>query len=83
MFNMGLRLRSRYVQILPSDGFYTKDDIHAESSNVDRCLMSVECLLAGLMPPQDDENPLPLAWQPISIIPTDRDYASAAYSFFT
>lgn len=42
--------------------------------------MSVGSLLAGMMPPQDDENPLPLPWQPIpvSIIPADRDYVSEA-----
>lgn len=42
--------------------------------------MSVESLLAGMMPPPDDENPLPLTWQPIpvSIIPADRDYVSSA-----
>lgn len=80
MFTMGTRLRSRYKPLLPSDGSYTKNDLHVVSSNLERCLMSVESLLAGLMPPQDDENPLPLPWQPIpvSIIPADRDYVSTA-----
>lgn len=83
MFDLGTRLRSRYHQMLPADGFYTKNEMHVVSSHLDRCLMSVESLLAGLMPPQDHGNPLPLAWQPIpvSIIPADRDYVSKSIKY--
>lgn len=81
MFNIGVLLRSRYEHLLPPDGLYSKNDMHVVSSNLERCLMSVQSLLAGLMPPLENDNPLPLHWQPIpvSIIPADRDYVSTEH----
>lgn len=78
---MGVLLRARYERLLPPDGFYSKNDMHVVSSNLERCLMSVQSLLSGLLPPLDDDNPLPLLWQPIpvSIIPADRDYVSTEH----
>lgn len=46
------------------------------SSHAERCIMSVQCLLAGLMPPDEAENLLPIPWQPVAVnvIPSEVDY---------
>lgn len=76
LFNMGMHLRFRYVDLLPSDSIYSQDNMRAVSSNPQRCVMSGQCLLAGLMPPNQSVNPLPIQWQPAAVIalPKDSDY---------
>lgn len=51
------------------------------SSYRERCLMSVQSLLAGLMPPNESENPLPIEWQPVAVkaLPADTDYVGNFY----
>lgn len=64
---LGKYLRSRY------DGFLSKDyspyEILAQSSTVDRTIMSADANLAGLYPPEDAQshwNP-EINWQPIPV----------------
>jgi len=63
---LGLKLREWYNNFLP--GTYSPDDIHIESSDHDRCLMSAQLCLAGLYPPQGAQlwNP-EILWQPIPV----------------
>lgn len=76
LFNMGKHLRQRYRRLLPENGLYSQENMRVLSSYVERCLMSAESLLAGLMPPSPSENLLPIAWQPVAVnaIPPDTDY---------
>lgn len=76
LYNMGMHLRWRYVDLLPSDSIYSQENMRAVSSHPQRCVMSGQCLLAGLMPPNQSVNPLPIQWQPAAVIalPKDSDY---------
>ncbi|CAH0548757.1 unnamed protein product [Brassicogethes aeneus] len=71
---LGRWLRNRYKNYLPE--IYNANDIHIQSTDVDRTLMSAEANLAGLYPPMAsqkfDKN---LTWQPIPIhtIPEKMD----------
>lgn len=67
LYNLGKHLRSRYERLLPSDGFYSEDNMRVLSSYAERCIMSVQSLLAGLMPPDEVGNPLPMPWQPVAV----------------
>lgn len=69
LYNMGTHLRSRYKQLLPEDGFYSQENLRALSSNPQRCVMSGQSLLAGMIPPNECLNPLPIPWQPAAVIP--------------
>lgn len=68
----------RYKRLLPADDIYTKENLRALSSSRQRCLASVESLLAALLPPNQRENPLPIPWQPVAAkpLPADTDYVS-------
>lgn len=77
MYKLGELLRKRYHKLMPSDGLYSKEALHVLSSAAERCLMSASSFLAGFMPPlSNNNNPLPILWQPIPInsMPRDRDY---------
>lgn len=69
MYTLGKTLRKRYGRLLPSDGFYTSDSMHAVSSNVERAQMSGQSLLAGFVPPlfSERDSKLQISWQPIPI----------------
>lgn len=75
-YESGKNLRIRYKKLLPADGFYSAENMRVVSSFKERCIMSVQSLLAGLMPPDDCLNRLPFPWQPVAItsIPADSDY---------
>ncbi|XP_063219004.1 lysosomal acid phosphatase-like [Bacillus rossius redtenbacheri] len=78
-FLLGQWLRQRYSNFLPS--VYSELDIHIQSTDMDRTLMSAECNLAGLyLPvPQQRFNP-EIRWQPIPVhtVPELEDYILAA-----
>ncbi|XP_017483216.1 PREDICTED: lysosomal acid phosphatase-like [Rhagoletis zephyria] len=65
----------RYYRLLPPNGVYTQQQVHALSSAAERCVMSAQSVLAGFMPPLDHNNVLPIAWQPaaVNIIPRSED----------
>ncbi|PVD30980.1 hypothetical protein C0Q70_10256 [Pomacea canaliculata] len=65
-FKLGQFLRSEYRNLLNST--YVNSEIHIESSDEDRCLMSAYCNLAGLYPPAGSQvwNPN-ITWQPIPV----------------
>lgn len=75
MFTLGKHLRERYRRLLPRDGLYSKENMEIISSSEDRCVVSVESLLASFLKPPVKTNPLEIAWQPVAIttIPADRD----------
>lgn len=65
----------RYARLLPSDGVYTKENMKVTSSDTERCVMSSQSLLAGLMPPEDCEDCFSTPWQPVPVrtAPFDED----------
>lgn len=75
LFTLGKHFRRKYAHLLPHDGFYSKENMQIFSSAEDRCIMSVESLLASFLAPSTKMNPLKVAWQPAAIttIPLDRD----------
>ncbi|CAD7084339.1 unnamed protein product [Hermetia illucens] len=79
MYNLGKTLRMRYYRLLPTNGLYSKDEMHILSSAAERCLMSASSLLAGFLPPLESRNILPIPWQPVpvNLIPRDRDFLLA------
>lgn len=78
MLNLGKNLKTRYYKLLPPNGRYTKDSMFVVSSAAERCIMSAASFMAGLLPPLDNRNELPIPWQPVPInsIPRDRDQVS-------
>lgn len=76
LYNLGKHLRMRYGRLLPPNGLYSKDNMRVLSSYFERCLMSVESLLAGFLPPNEWMNRFPLPWQPVpvNVIPAKEDY---------
>lgn len=85
LYDLGKHLRSRYQRLLPSDGYYSKENMLVLSSNPERCVMSAQSMLAGLMPPDDCEYCLPSLWQPVAVntMPAEEDYVrkKAIYYF--
>lgn len=75
MYNLGSKLRQRYLRLIPSDSLYSPDHMFAMSSGAERCIMSGQSFFAGFLPPSAEVNNLPIVWQPvpITIIPRDRD----------
>jgi acid phosphatase len=79
-FKLGTRLQDEYItktHLLPET--YQADSIYVRSSDVDRTLMSAQCVLLGLYcgkgPSSAGQPVLPGAYQPIPIhtIPFDED----------
>ncbi|KAH8311267.1 hypothetical protein KR044_005295 [Drosophila immigrans] len=66
-YNLGRNLRMRYYRLLPSNSIYTQQQVHVLSSAAERCVMSAQSVLAGLMPPLDNNNVLPIPWQPVAV----------------
>jgi len=75
-FDLGRFLRRRYSGFLPDS--YTAGDIYVRSVDYDRCLMTAECVLAGLYFPQNDSNlwNKDIKWSPIPVhtINSKTDY---------
>lgn len=82
MFNLGKKLYTRYYQLLPKDGFYSKEEILVQSSASERCVLSAQSFLAAFMPPLENHNPLPIPWQPIPVqtVPRLSDFVSHDYT---
>ncbi|XP_065205541.1 uncharacterized protein LOC135835282 [Planococcus citri] len=74
-YNLGKWFRKRYNSLIPNG--YRYDLLIAESSNLDRTIMSAECFLAGFLPPSSSETWADdgLKWQPVSVraIPLELD----------
>lgn len=72
---LGTKLRLRYKNLLPSNGFYSTNEMYVLSSAAERCLMTAQSFLAGFLPPTSDLYKLPIQWQPVAVnsIPRDRD----------
>ncbi|XP_030573457.1 lysosomal acid phosphatase isoform X1 [Drosophila novamexicana] len=66
-YKLGQNLRMRYYRLLPSNSIYTQQQVHVLSSAAERCVMSAQSVLAGLMPPLENNNVLPIPWQPVAI----------------
>ncbi|ALC47824.1 CG6656, partial [Drosophila busckii] len=66
-YNLGKNLRMRYYRLLPANSIYTQQQVHVLSSAAERCVMSAQSVLAGLMPPLENNNVLPIPWQPVAI----------------
>ncbi|TDG50451.1 hypothetical protein AWZ03_003040 [Drosophila navojoa] len=66
-YKLGQNLRMRYYRLLPSNSIYTQQQVHVLSSAAERCVMSAQSVLAGLMPPLDNNNVLPIPWQPVAV----------------
>ncbi|XP_037552494.1 lysosomal acid phosphatase [Nematolebias whitei] len=65
-FELGQFLRSRYKNFLNES--YNRHEIFVRSTDVDRTLMSAEANLAGLYPPEGQQEFRPnLVWQPIPV----------------
>lgn len=65
-YELGLWLRQRYDSLLTEH--YSPETFYIQSTDVDRCLMSAESVLAALYPPRDGQRWEPdLNWQPIPI----------------
>lgn len=65
----------RYYRLLPPSSLYSTGDILVQSSAAERCIMSAQGVLAGFMPPLEQNNVLPIAWQPIpvNVLPRNED----------
>ncbi|KAF5274603.1 hypothetical protein FQA39_LY07215 [Lamprigera yunnana] len=74
MFTLGELLRNTYKDYLAE--YYKNDGLVVRSSYAHRCIMSAQCLLAGLYPPVKEQiwNPS-LLWQPIPVtyVPRNED----------
>nr|CAD7411089.1 unnamed protein product [Timema cristinae] len=70
MWELGRYLRQRYGWLVPE--VYSPEDTLMTSSDVDRCLMSAQLVLAGLYPARGSQvwNPS-LDWQPIPVHSTN------------
>nr|CAD7578727.1 unnamed protein product [Timema californicum] len=70
MWELGRYLRQRYGSLVPD--LYSPEDTFMTSSDVDRCLMSAQLVLAGLYPARGTQvwNPS-LDWQPIPVHSTN------------
>lgn len=77
-YNLGTKLRFRYKKLLPSNGFYSTNEMYVLSSATERCLMTAQSFLAGFLPPTNELYKLPIQWQPVAVnsIPRDRDRVS-------
>lgn len=73
---MGQFLRRRYDKIIGTT--YSPKNVYVRSTDVDRTLMTAQCVSAGLFPPSKEEiwNETLHIWQPIPIhtIPIDEDH---------
>ncbi|XP_059491022.1 uncharacterized protein LOC132205771 [Neocloeon triangulifer] len=81
MYLLGKQIRKRYTALIPP--LYLPEDIYVLSSDADRCIMSVECLLVALYPPLPFQKIHPgLDWQPIPVhtVPRDLDRVVSAKS---
>lgn len=67
MYKVGHFLRSRYVHLLPTDGFFRERNMKTLSSPPERCVMSLQSFMAGLMPPPVNDTNLPYVWQPFGM----------------
>lgn len=67
LFDLGKFMRHRYLGFLPIN--YHDSDLHVESSEMSRILMSAYCSLAGLYEPHGEDiwSPFVLNWQPIPV----------------
>lgn len=79
MLNLGKNLKMRYYKLLPSNGRYSKDNMFVVSSATERCIMSAASFMAGFLPPLDNRNVLPIAWQPVPINSIARDRDQVGY----
>lgn len=77
---LGAYLRRRYINLMPNNGSYHRNNIYVQSTDVDRTLMSAAHNLAGMFPPENQQiwNDS-LLWQaiPIHTIPQHLDYVLA------
>lgn len=75
LYDLGCTLGPIYAHLFPPDGLYSKDNMHVSSSSEERCLNSVQNLLACFMPPKPNSNSLPIAWQsvPVTFKPPNQD----------
>uniref|UniRef100_A0A1B6KLG3 2-phosphoxylose phosphatase 1 n=1 Tax=Graphocephala atropunctata TaxID=36148 RepID=A0A1B6KLG3_9HEMI len=74
MYKLGKKFRSLYNGFL--DEIYRQQDLMAQSTMVDRTMMSAAEFLAGLYPPRGFQVwNKDLLWQPIPIYITDKDHA--------
>ncbi|XP_068907606.1 venom acid phosphatase Acph-1-like [Tenebrio molitor] len=73
-FTLGKFLRQRYDNFLGK--IYTPDLLEGLSSDVNRTKMSLQLVLAGMLPPVDEQIwETGLNWQPIpfNVVPSDQD----------
>jgi len=73
-YKLGTWLRETYKSLLKT-GEYKKKLMYVQSTDVDRTLMSAECNLAAMFPPDSQQKWGSLDWQPIPVhtIPEDLD----------
>lgn len=74
-YHLGQYLRGRYGNILNKT--YNREEISVRCTDVDRTLMSAYCNLAGLYPPEKEQEWDPnLIWQPIPVhtVPVEEDF---------
>ncbi|GAB6022331.1 hypothetical protein CHUAL_006453 [Chamberlinius hualienensis] len=65
-YELGLKFRRQFKNLISAD--YKADEIYVYSTDSDRCLMTAQCCLAGLFPPQEQRKWHPeLNWQPIPV----------------
>uniref|UniRef100_A0A1B6GZA2 acid phosphatase n=1 Tax=Cuerna arida TaxID=1464854 RepID=A0A1B6GZA2_9HEMI len=74
MYNLGKKFRSLYDGFL--DEHFRQEDMLAQSTLVDRTMMSASQFLAGLYPPKGFQVwNKHLMWQPIPIFITEKDHS--------
>jgi lysosomal acid phosphatase len=81
-YELGQWIRNRYKNLIHET--YSKENVHIQSTDVDRTLMSAQSNLAGLYPPTGaDVWNTDVKWQPIPVhtIPEKEDYVLAAKKF--
>lgn len=80
-YDLGIFLRSKYGHLL--SGKYREGEIYLQSTNIDRTLMSAQCVAAGLYSPNNVTkwNGILSPWRPFPVHSreTDRDWLYQIY----
>lgn len=58
-----MTLRSRYLSLFPTSGYYRTSNMKVLSSSSLRCIASLTSFMAGFMPPPAIYKTLPIKWQ--------------------
>lgn len=73
-YKLGMKTRTRYDNLMQSNGIHAQNDLYVMSSSINRCVKTAEYFLTGFLP-NADFHELPIT---IHSIPTKRDKVSCS-----